>query len=640
MLFRNCTLQLVMYFALIAPVLAQAPELIVEIDRDQVYEGESFIYQITLNHVENPSAPVLGGFDDFQVQSLGVRSLNSSQITIINGRRSEIIRRGQQYNYRLTPKHSGNLTIPAPTASVDGETLTGRQIQVQVVPPQKQDTVLLDHTVDRLTVYPTQAFTVTLVIAVKELPGTARKGDPLTVQRQPPAVSIPWLDDDSLVEGLEPQRSWKQILEPTMSRRGYGFQVNNIGSSSAFSFFDNRAAGFRPSPRQRLRDDSDGNATNYWEYEFHRTFVPQRPGQFDLGPVSLKGTFADRVQNGQLTGTDIYAVAENVSVNVRQVPMEGQPDSYIGAVGRLTADVQIAPLTVRVGDPMTLTVTVSGPGNVQDTRPPRIAEMPSVAESFRTYSATEETSGRTRNFIYSLRPLDTDITEFPSLPVSFFDVESEQYVTVQTDAIPITVNAAETLSPSDIMAVTQTGEAESVGPEKSVGGVFANVSSLSALRNEQIRPMRWFAAWGIILSGWFGLTIGLSRVRHQRSDPRLKRRRGAPAAAESGLAAAESQLQSGDVSGGVDSIHRSIAAVTAAWADIPEVGLTARDVADQLNRLGVDADLARRTERLLENCDAARFGASEKDASRLLEEAQELVPQIVQALRRCRSDLT
>ena len=629
-----------MLLTVISSVYAQSPELIVEVDRQQVYEGESFIYQITLNHAQNPSAPDLAGFHAFHIESLGSRSLNSSQITIINGRRSEVIRRGQQYSYRLTPLNSGTLTIPAPRASVDGETLTGREIEVRVVAPEIQDTVLLDYSADRSTVYPTQPFTVTLVIAVKELPDSVNGRDPLTVQPQPPTLSVPWLDDGQLPEGLRSQHAWKQILEPMMSRRGHGFQINNIGSSSAFSFFENRATGFHPSPTQRVRQDSQGDETNYWEYKFDRTFVPQSPGQHDLGPVSLKGTFAEGVQNGRLTGNDIYAVAKNITVNVKNVPAKGQPDSYIGVVGRLTADVDLAPLTVRVGDPMTLTLTLAGEGTLPDARPPRIAEVENVAERFRTYDATEEGSGRSRKFIYSLRPLSTAVTEFPSFPISYFDVESEQYMTMQTNPVPVTVNAAETLPSSDIMAAARPRNSSSIGPEKNTDGVFANVSSLSVLRHEQIHPLRWFTAWGIILFGWFGLSVGIHHVRRRQSDPRLKRRRDAPAVAEADLAAAASQLQSGDSTGACDSIHRSLAGVTAAWADIPKGGLTARDVMVHLSRLGVDPVQAQQAEILLENCDAARYGASEKDASRLLEEAEELVPQLVRILHRRGSGLS
>ncbi|MCH2201122.1 MAG: BatD family protein [Fuerstiella sp.] len=634
LLIKSVIRTVVVFSTLLATVNAQSPDLLVEIDRQQIFEGESFLYQITLNHVENPSAPDLDGFDEFQVTSLGTRSLNSSQITIINGRRSEVVRRGQQYNYRLTPKKNGVLTIPAPVATVDGEILKGREIEVRVVAPESQDTVVLDYSVDHLTVYPTQPFTVSLVIAVRELPDRFHDRDPLTVQQDPPVLSVPWLDDNQLADGLQPQQRWQEILEPIISRQGHGFQINNIGSSSAFSFFENRATGFHPSPRKSVRKDSAGNDTNYTEYEFQRTFVSQHSGQFDLGPVSLKGTFADSLQNGRLIGTEFYAVAKNVGVTVKDVPTSGQPESYIGAVGVLTVDANLAPSAVRVGDPITLTVQLAGKGTLENTHPPQIARMSSVVERFRTYDATQKSADNTRTFIYSLRPLNAAVTEFPPIPVSYFDVETEQYVTLHTDAIPIAVSETETLSETDIIASAKSQRSLSTGPERRAGGVFANVSNLDALHNEQVHAVRWFATWGTIVIGWFGLTTGIGYIRQRYSDPTLKRRRKALATAEVCLKTAESHLEAGDSVRGCDSIHRAIAGVIAAWAGIPEEGLTARDAAAELTRMRIDSGLASQAAELLENCDAARYGAVSDDVSLLLNEARQLIQQIVNILRR------
>jgi len=627
-------IQTVVVFSILGTVQAQSPELLVETDRQQIFEGESFLYQVTLNHVENPSAPDLEGFGEFEVTSLGTRSLNSSHITIINGRRSEIIRRGQQYSYRLTPKKSGELTIPAPVAIVGGKTLKGRELEVRVVPPQAQDTVILDYSVDRLNVYPTQPFTVSLVIAVKELPDPFNDRDPLTVQQDPPVLSIPWMDDNQLAENLQPQQRWQQILEPIMSRRGHGFQINNIGSSSAFSFFENRAAGFHPSPRKAVRKDLSDNDMNYMEYKFQRTFVSQRPGLFDLGSVSLKGTFADSLQNDRITGTEFYAVAKNIAVTVNDVPVNGQPESYIGAVGTVTVNADLAPSAVRVGDPVTLTVQLSGQGSLENTHPPKIAGMLSVVENFRTYDATLTSTENTRTFIYSLRPLHTTVTEFPSIPVSYFDVETEQYVTLQTDTIPIVVSETETLSETDIVASSESRTSSSAGPQRRAGGVFANVSNPNALRNEQVDPVQWFAAWGIMVLSWLGMTAGVGYVRQRYRDPTLKRRRRAAEVAEAGLRTAESQLLEGDSVRGCDSIHRAITGVVAAWADLPEGGLTARDAAVELTRMRLDSGVTAQVGKLLENCDAARYGAASDDVSLLVDEARQLIRQVVDALGR------
>ena len=65
-----------------ADVAAQDPELIVEIEKQEIFEGESVLYRVTLNHTENPTAPVLDRFDDFQVTALGAQSHPKEQMEI------------------------------------------------------------------------------------------------------------------------------------------------------------------------------------------------------------------------------------------------------------------------------------------------------------------------------------------------------------------------------------------------------------------------------------------------------------------------------------------------------------------------------------------------------------------------------
>ncbi len=52
---------------LLSPAAAAEPEIIVELSAKEGYQGQSVLYRITLNNVENASAPELAGFDDFDV---------------------------------------------------------------------------------------------------------------------------------------------------------------------------------------------------------------------------------------------------------------------------------------------------------------------------------------------------------------------------------------------------------------------------------------------------------------------------------------------------------------------------------------------------------------------------------------------
>jgi hypothetical protein len=611
--------------AFVASVSAAAPELIVEIEKQDIYEGESVLYRVTLNHVENPTAPELDGFDAFQVTTLGEQSLDSRQITIINGRSSEIIQRGRQYNYRLTPRRSGTFTIPAPTADVDGKVLTGRTITLKVSPPDEQDTVILEFASDRSSVYPMQPFELSLTIAVKDLPGDASDQDPLSVQPQPPALSVDWLNDERLPDGIEAEKSWREILEPLISRRGNGFQINNVGTSSVFSLFGNDAAGFHPKPDRKTRKDSSGQETGYWEYRFSRKLIPRRIGEYQFGPVTLKGTFADGIENDRLVGRTLYARALGLGVNVKDVPLTDRPDSYIGAVGSFEVNAQLAPTTARVGDPMTLTLVISGQGTLDDVRPPELVRLPGIENAFRTYEATEESTEDSRRFTYSLRPLSTDVTEFPSVAVSFFDVSAEKYVTSHTTPIPVTIEEAETLSNSDIVSAPMNS-ATPGELEASEGGVFANDSNLSSLRNEAIRPGRWGVAWGVMIAGWAAASLAIRRVRRMREDPALQRRRSAAARARSAL--------DGSALETCESLQRAVTGLIADFADVPEAGLTPKDAIARLKFLGVDESLLTATQAFLHDCDAARYGAAPDDVARLKTEAAKLVEQLIVELRK------
>ena len=621
----------------ISPVSGQSPELVVEVDRQQVYEGESIVYRVTLNHVEDPVPPTLEGFSDFQVTSIGEQSLDSRRITIVNGVRNEVVRRGRQYQYRLTPLRAGDLTIPAPTAQVGPDALRGKAIRIRVIPPEEQDTVLLEASAEPTAVYPTQPFTLTLTVAVKALPGELGTRDPLSVQPDLPALTVPWLDDEQLPAGIDARESWSDVLQPLVSQQGYGVQINNIRSPSAFSLFEREAMGFRPTPRRTTRPDETGEEADYWEYRFERTFIPQTPGEYEFSGMTLKGSFATGLRGGRLVGEPFYAAARPVRVLVRNVPRTGRPNSFIGAVGKFSVTSQLAPTSARVGDPMTLTVTVSGEGNLIDARPPDLASVPEVAATFRTYEATSETQGTTRRFTYGVRPLHDGVQGFPSIPVSYFDVDQEKYVTLRTDPIPVTITAAETLSEADIVAAANRPRELAGEPQTSEGGIFANDTNFKSMRNQRIRPLHWLGLWLGLLGTYAAAVLGIRCLRRFAGDTRFRRSRTAPTRARSALQQVAAETQAGNHRAACDSLRKAVMGLIADFADVPETGLTPRDAVHRLEAMGVPAELRQQTLRVLADCDAASYGAATTGMVQLERDGRDLVDQLTRALRKRRT---
>ena len=94
---------------------AQKPELQVTaaVENQQVYAGAPFTLQIQVQGSDEAERPDLSGLQDFQVQEAGGGQNNNQSISIVNGKISRVVQRGYTFNYRLTAKHAGDLTIPA-----------------------------------------------------------------------------------------------------------------------------------------------------------------------------------------------------------------------------------------------------------------------------------------------------------------------------------------------------------------------------------------------------------------------------------------------------------------------------------------------------------------------------------------------
>ena len=619
---------------ILTSALAAEPEVIVEVDRQRLYEGESVRYSVTLNNVENPTAPRLEGFADFDVASLGEQSLNSSSITIINGRMTQVVRHGRRYDYRLTPRKSGPLTVPAPTAEVEGKVIRGRQVKLTVVPPTEQDVAILKVTSDRAAVYPMQPFTVRLTILVKELPALFSDRDPLTVQPTPPTLSIPWADDGQLPEALQPAQSWQKWLGPLQDRRGNGFSINDIGQDSVFAIFERRAAAFLPTPKRIRQADSTGKERGYWQYAFERTFVAKRVGEFAFGPVTLKGTFATSMAaNKRLSGEDIYTVTKGASVVVKPVPEEGRPESFSGAVGKFTIEADLNPRQVKVGDPITLTLTLRGEGTLEDARAPDLTAIPEVTEHFKTYEPTIETQDSARRFTYSLRPKQAGIKAFPAIPLSYFDFEEERYVTLKTTPIPLEVSEATALASDQIVTAGAGSQANGPNIQVQAEGVFANITDLSAIRDETVRPLRWclgLAGLAVLYIAVVSLTQYLQR---RAGDAALLRRLGAAARARSALDRARLAIEANELKQGAEAIRTSFVGLVADAANTQEAGLTPRDVQEQLDRWEIPAETAQPVVQLLHDCDGARYGASEATVRELGDRSRAVLGALLDALK-------
>ena len=162
-----------LFFALLAGVLcswpgsfgfiANAQQFNVQavIEKNQVFVGESFVFQIQIEGSDSPDKPDVSGIADFTVQELGGQQNSSQSMTIINGQVNQVVKRGYIFSYRLTPKRDGRLTIPSISVSADGKSMATQPIMIRATPPTETEDFKLRMSLSERKAYIGQPVTLT-----------------------------------------------------------------------------------------------------------------------------------------------------------------------------------------------------------------------------------------------------------------------------------------------------------------------------------------------------------------------------------------------------------------------------------------------------------------------------------------------
>ena len=219
------------------------------------------------------------------------------------------------------------------------------------------------------------------------------------------------------------------------------------------------------------------------------------------------------------------------------------------------------------------------------------------------------------------------------MSASYFDVDEGRYATLKSDPIPISITKAEQLSAEQIVAAPRAaGQTSSQDPEARREGIFANITDPNAVRDQSVRPFAWLAWLGGCLGTYLLVAAVTVFIRRQTQDKSALRRRAAAPRARQQLRAATDEWQARHVREAADLVQDALAGLVADVADLHDAGLTAKDVVRQLQAWAVDEALLARTGRLLDSCDAARYGGSAA-SSGLCEEAQQVLEAVIAALR-------
>jgi len=594
---------------------AQEPALSVALNRNQIYLGESVLLTVQVDG-DDQASPDLSAIANATISSRGSQGGSSVNITLINGQFHQEKKVSRTFTYELTPASAGDFRAGPITVNAGGKTLTHPGQMVRVSGMEQQDRVRVHLSASRESLLVDEPFDLTLTIWIRQLDGQFSAYDPI-LPGDPPQLEIPYLDGKP-IDGMD-SPDIKQILDALLLKQQDkpGFTINQYTiQSDPFRDFFNMGS-FNPQQPAKFMFEKGSAITNglpYMVYTLKLRYTPRAEGNYTFGPVVFKGSAVEQVNDQrQASVRPVFTVGPAFTVRVVPPPEQGRPDSFIGAIGtNLEVTATLDTQTCKVGDPLTLTVRVSGNANLNMLKPLPLAASPALLQDFRLYSDTVQSQKKDKAYVfsYTLRPLHEGTLEIPPLEAAFYNTARAAYQTVKTVPIPLRVNPAVEMAESMmIRTVTNTAENAAATRRLPVAPLMADTDGTGTA------PLfNWPVNLPLLLAGplVYGLTLGLrARARSRQARRTATVRRHALKHALHGLNAAERAAHR-DPSAATPLVSRELRLYLAHRFDIPEASLTPQEAGAHLRRSGIAPETADAFAKTLETC----FNAAYTEAGR------------------------
>ncbi len=178
---------------------------------------------------------------------------------------------------------------------------------------------------------------------------------------------------------------------------------------------------------------------------------PQKSGPLEIEPLSLEITLDVPTNRRDFFGQPIYTQTnKTVSagkriIDVKPLPVQGQPSNFSGAVGSFRFQVTTSKNTLKATESLQATVEVEGNGNLKLFQLPAL-EMPGSLEVYEPeYNENVRTTlsgmqGKVSNN-YTVVPSFKGNYPIPPISFSYFDPEDETYKTLSSKEINIEVTS-------------------------------------------------------------------------------------------------------------------------------------------------------------------------------------------------------
>ena len=413
--------KVILFFILISTVIgawadnitftANAPEVVVS--------GDQFRLSYTINSqkVRDFRAPSIKEFEVLMGPSRSTQS--STQIINGNVTSTSTI----TFTYILMAGKEGTYTIPGATIVADGNNYTSNSVEIKVLPPDQSA-------------------------------GAGSRNSRNSSRNQANSGKI---TDKELFMMATASKTNVYEQEAILLTYKVYTQVNLTelrGDIPDLKGFHTQEVEL---PNQKTWTLEHYNGRNYNTTIWRQLVLfPQQTGKIEIPSVTFGGTVSQMVASADpfdafFNGGNYVNITKNLvtpklTINVKELPA-GKPANFSGGVGEFTLSSTISTQELKTNDAVTIKLVISGTGNMKLINTPEVG----FPQDFEIYDPKVDNKfNLTRNGLagnkvieYLAIPRHAGTYTIPPIEFSYFDLKSQSYKTLKTDAYTLNVAKGE-----------------------------------------------------------------------------------------------------------------------------------------------------------------------------------------------------
>lgn len=588
----------------------------------EVSLGEQFEISFSVNG--NGSSFIGPPISGFAVLS-GPNPSTSSSVQIINGQMSQSITTSLVYYLQAT--QPGTFTIPGATITVNGKKYKSNSLTIKVIKGQSAATRVQQ----------------------------GQSATPLATLGNKDVFLRAFVSKTNPVEGEQVIVNYKIYTRVPIPE----YAVTKLPSSIGFWAQDLLDANYKP---KQSTERINGQPYAVAEIKKEALF-PQKAGKLVIQPIQVdviaqlavkqvkkkraatdpfNDPFFDNFFNDVFSGPQVEHVkrsltSNSLTINVLALPnaknTSGKPVDFTGAVGQFNLSTHVDKNAVKADEPITLTVTIAGKGNIKLIENPKIV-FPSDFEVYDP-KVTDNviTSGGgisgTKSFEYILIPRNQGKFTIKPFSFTYYDLAQKHYVTQTSPSYTFNVSKGD-------------GKMYTTGNQHDINSLDNDIrfikQSAPKLRvaGEYFWNSIWFWIWLILPALLFVLFLILMKNELQkRRDAALMKNRRATRMARKRLSKAKSFLAEKNSDRFYEEVSQALWNYLSDKYYIQRADLSMETVRETLLQKNIPDNVIDDLIKMLEHCEYARFAIAGKasDLQQVYDSAITLITTIEDKLK-------